>query len=170
MLLEAQLLFASPSRGILHARSHGRHGSREETRRLRVSPELVWCRDWPTPVRFLEVRSIVREHARTTTQTRYYLTDLSPSEASPGRLLQLVRGHWGIENRLHYVRDVTFDEDRCTIRTGNAPRVVATIRNLTIALLRACRMTNIAAALRSFSYTPRRALQLVTTTPHRKTQ
>jgi len=94
--------------------------------------------------------------------TRFFLTDLAPNEANPKKLLQIVRGHWGIENRLHYVRDFTFDEDRCPIRTGSGPRAVATLRSLVIALFRACRCSNIAAALRTLSYRPRQAIKLVT--------
>ncbi|HVM13175.1 MAG TPA: ISAs1 family transposase, partial [Egibacteraceae bacterium] len=56
--------------------------------------------------------------------------------------------HWGIENRLHWVRDVTFDEDRSTVRTGHAPHVMAALRNLAITTLRLAGATNIAAALR----------------------
>lgn len=112
----------------------------------------------------------MRERSDTRTFTRFFLTDLAPDEASPKQLLRMVRGHWGIENRLHYVRDFTFDEDRCPIRIGNAPRVVATLRSLVIALIRACKCSNIAAALRTLSYRPRQALRLVTHTITRKTK
>jgi hypothetical protein len=170
MLLEAGIFFEENRLTLPQASSRGRHGSRHETRRLRVGPELAWWRDWTTPARFVEVQSLVRDRGNTTTDTRYFLTDLPPDQATPQRLLRLVRGHWGIENRLHYVRDVTFDEDRCPIRTGNGPRVVATIRSLVIALLRACRFDNIAAALRSLAYHPRQALRLVTVPPPRITK
>ena len=60
----------------------------------------------------------------------------------------LSRGHWGIENRLHWVRDVTFDEDRSQVRTGAAPQVLAGLRNLVISLVRRAGHSNVAAALR----------------------
>jgi predicted transposase YbfD/YdcC len=166
MLLEAQLFFEEQlPRSLLRASSRNRHGSREELRQLRVGPALIACRDWPTPVRFVEVTSTVREKGATRTELRLFLTNLPPEEATPQRLLRLVRGHWGIENRLHYVRDFTFDEDRCPIRTRNGPRVAATSRSLVIALLRAARFKNIAAALRTLAYRPRQAIRLVTTPP-----
>lgn len=78
----------------------------------------------------------------------YGVTSLSPAQASPARLLALVRGHWTIENRLHWVRDVTFDEDRSQIRRGAGPQVMATLRNLAISLLRLAGAPFIAPALR----------------------
>ena len=69
-------------------------------------------------------------------------------DADARRLLSLSRGHWGIENRLHWVRDVTFDEDRSQVRTGAAPQVLAGLRNLVISLVRRAGHSNVAAALR----------------------
>lgn len=166
MLLEAQIFFREQlPRDLLCASSRNRHGSRAESRRLRMGPALIPCRDWPTPIRFVEVTSTVRVKDVTHTELRLFLTDLAPEEAAPQRLLRLVRGHWGIENRLHHVRDTTFDEDRCQIRTRNGPRAAATCRSLVIALLRAARFQNIAAALRTLAYRPRQAIRLVTTPP-----
>jgi predicted transposase YbfD/YdcC len=96
-----------------------------------------------------------------TTETVYGVTSLSPDKASPARLLELNRAHWGIENKLHWVRDVTFDEDRSQVRTGNGPRIMAGLRNLVINILRICGATNIAAALRSFAFKTIRALELI---------
>jgi predicted transposase YbfD/YdcC len=67
------------------------------------------------------------------TETVYAVTSLTAIQAQPAELAQIVRGHWGIEDRLHSVRDVTYDEDRSQVRTGNGPRVMA---NLAIAILR----------------------------------
>jgi predicted transposase YbfD/YdcC len=83
-----------------------------------------------------------------TCETAYGITSLTPLQASPERLLKLNRMHWGIENSLHWVRDETFREDRSQIRTGNAPRVMATLRNLAITILRRCGATNIAKTTR----------------------
>lgn len=79
----------------------------------------------------------------------YWITSLPPTRADAAALLRWQRGHWSIENRLHYVRDTAFDEDRCTVRSGAAPQVLAACRNLALALLRRDGHTNIAAALRS---------------------
>ena len=105
----------------------------------------------------------VTKRGVTTQETHYLITSLPPDEAPPRRLLKLIRGHWEIENRLHWVRDVTFDEDRCQVRSGAAPQVMAALRNTAIALLRCLGATNIAAALRTHAGHPDRALALVTT-------
>lgn len=91
----------------------------------------------------------------------YGITSLTPDKASPDRILELNRMHWGIENSLHWVRDETFREDRSQIRTGNAPRVMATLRNLAITLLRRCGAQNIAKTLRWFAFKSHLALRLI---------
>src|SRR5262249_50834842 len=82
------------------------------------------------------------------------VTSLSPEKASPARLLTLNRNHWCIENGLHYVRDFTFDEDRCRIRKHAGARVMASLRNLAISLLRLAGMVNIAQGLRACARHP----------------
>ena len=72
----------------------------------------------------------------TEAEVRYYVTSLAPADADAKALLALIRGHWGIENRLHYVRDVTFEEDRSQMRSGAIPQTFAACRNLVIGLLR----------------------------------
>jgi len=85
----------------------------------------------------------------TTREITYGLTDLPDTGAkAAARLLGLVRGHWGIENKQHWVRDVTYDEDRSQVRKGNGPRVMASLRNTAISLLRLAGATNIASATR----------------------
>jgi len=79
----------------------------------------------------------------------YGITSLAgQSQQDAKRLLELVRGHWKIENALHWIRDVTFDEDRSQVRTGNGPRMLATLRNLAISVLRLAGASSIAKALR----------------------
>ena len=75
--------------------------------------------------------------------------------------MQLWRGHWGIENRVHWVRDVTLVEDRSAVRSGSAPQVMAALRNLVLGLLRLAGQRNIAAALRHYGWHPAAALQLL---------
>jgi len=82
----------------------------------------------------------------------WYITSLPPEKAGAKELGDLARGHWGIENRLPWVRDVVYREDASTVRTGNAPRVMATLRNTAISLLRINGATNIAAALRTCAW------------------
>jgi DDE family transposase len=68
-------------------------------------------------------------------EVHYGITSLKGEEADAARLLELVRGHWEIENGLHWVRDVTLGEDKCRVRRGNAPQVLAALRNVAVHLL-----------------------------------
>ncbi len=94
-------------------------------------------------------------------ETVFAITSLAPEQASPARLLELARGHWTIENRLHWVRDVTFDEDRSQVRRGAAAHAMASLRNLAIGLLRLAGAVNIAAALRHMAAHLAKALRLL---------
>lgn len=92
----------------------------------------------------------------------YGVTSHKGTDADAARALQkLVRGHWEIENRLHWVRDVTFDEDRSQIRKLGGPRVMATLRNLAISILRLAGARSIAKALRWCDRNHKRALRLI---------
>jgi len=95
------------------------------------------------------------------TETVYAITDLAPHQASPAELAAWIRGHWQIENALHRVRDVTFAEDLSQVRTGHAPQVMASLRNLVISLHRLAGATNIAKALRHHARDALRPLRLV---------
>jgi hypothetical protein len=94
-------------------------------------------------------------------ETVYGVTSLEVGRADAGRLLQLVRHHWHIENRSHWVRDVTFDEDRSQVRVGSIPQVMAALRNTVIGLLRLNGATNIPAATRRMAARPAEALALL---------
>ncbi len=98
---------------------------------------------------------------RWSTETIYAITDLTAAQTSASELADALRAHWGIENRLHWVRDVTYAEDLSQIRTGHGPAVMATLRNLAISLLRNAGATNIAAASRHLSRHPNRVLPLL---------
>jgi hypothetical protein len=90
--------------------------------------------------------------------TAYAITSLPFAQARPARLADLLRGHWAIENGLHWVRDVTFAEDGSQLRTGTAPQVMACLRNLVIGALSRAGPVNLAAALRRHARDPRRPL------------
>ena len=98
-------------------------------------------------------------------ETAYGITSLRPIDADASRLLALNRSHWGIENNLHRVRDVTFGEDASRIRSGNGPQVLAATRNALTHLLSAAKVPNFAATLRRFAIRPLEALRLINTTP-----
>ncbi|SRR6266566_5978345 len=95
------------------------------------------------------------------TETVYAITSLTAVQAQPAELARIVRGHWGIEDRLHWVRDVVYDEDRSQVRTGNGPRVMSSLRNLAIAILRLTGHASIAAALRYHARRPSRPLRTI---------
>jgi predicted transposase YbfD/YdcC len=115
---------------------------------------------FPHAAQVLQVTRKVRDlHTRRwRTVIVYALTSLTHAQASPARLADLIRGHWAIENGLHWVRDVTFAEDASQLRTGTGPHVMATLRNLVIGVLSRAGPVNLAAALRYHSRNPRRPL------------
>ncbi len=95
------------------------------------------------------------------TETVYAITDLSWHQIRADQLADAARGHWGVENKLHWVRDVTFAEDHSQIRTGAGPAAMATLRNLAVSIHRLAGATNIAAACRHVSRHPNRILPLL---------
>lgn len=99
---------------------------------------------------------------KTTVEVVYGLTSLTRAEATAEELLNYTRSHWGIENRLHWVRDETLGEDRCRVRTGSAPRVLASLRNAAIPLLRERRLRSLVAATRELAARPEIAVALLT--------
>jgi predicted transposase YbfD/YdcC len=144
------------------------HGRRIEERVLRTSTALNDCYRgsipgddlWPGLGQVLQIKRTVTDKrtGRATTETAYAITSLSPQRATPAQLLAAWREHWHIENKLHWVRDVTFDEDRSTVRCGRIPQVMAALRNTAIGLLRVLGVTNIAKACRYYAAHPRLVL------------
>lgn len=134
-----------------------------EKRQLWASNELTGYLDFPYSQQVFRVE-------RTTTkldgtplrhEVVFGITSLSATKAPPGRLLDLNRSHWGIENCLHWVRDVTFDEDRSQVRKGAGAQAMAALRNLAIGLLRCAGAKNIAAGLRHCAYHAEKTLRLI---------
>jgi hypothetical protein len=124
-------------------------------------------RPWPYLAQVCRVerqRVVVRTGGVVTKDTRevtYYVTSQPPTHAEARTLARQIRGHWGIENKSHWVRDETFGEDACQTRTGAAPQVRAACLNLAIALLRRTGVTNLAAALRTYAGRPACAVHLI---------
>jgi predicted transposase YbfD/YdcC len=162
---DLELIFAEPPVGDSQdttdtiERGHGRI----EPRRLTTSQALVGYRAWPglAQVFALERAVIISTTGEVRSETIYGVTSLPAQRATPSRLLELVQGHWLIENQWHGVRDVTFDEDRSQVRCGHIPQVMAALRNTTIGLLRRAGYSNIAAACRLLAAQPARALALI---------
>ena len=157
------LLFAEPPWGeeFATAAEWGRHGDRREERKLWASTALNEYLGWPLAQQVCCVERAVTRKGVTGKETAYAITGLNPGQTGAQGLLRLWRGHWGIENRLHYVRDVTMREDASQARSGAAPQVMAALRNPVPGLLRQTGATNIAAALRHYSYKPLETLALL---------
>jgi predicted transposase YbfD/YdcC len=132
------------------------HG-RVEERIITVSSMLQGYTPWPylAQVFKLERRwwDAKGEHA----EVRYGLTSLPRQTAAPADLLRIARGEWGIENGLHYRRDVTLEEDACQLRQGRGPQTNAALNNLVVSLVLSSGVTNLAAAQRQFAFAIDRA-------------
>ena len=159
---DIELCFDRPVAGqrYRYAETEDRHGDRQERRRLWATDILSAYLDWPGHRQVMKVESWRRVKNKTTRQVRYAITSLG-TRTPADRLLQLVRGHWGIENGLHYVRDVTLGEDGSCVRTGSAPQVMAALRNVVIGILRLSGATNIASAIRTIGWQPNGALRML---------
>ena len=146
---EIVLVFDDPPQGEVFsfAQQADRHGDRHELRRLWASGALREYSAWPGIQQVCKVERQVERKGEKKLDVRYAVTSLG-SKADASRLLRLIRGHWSIENKLHWVRDVTFGEDASQVRKNSVPEVMAGIRNVVLALLRRGGAKNIAAALR----------------------
>jgi hypothetical protein len=115
-----------------------------------------------------QVFRLVRERpvqGETTVEVVYGLTSQSRRVADAARLLGQSRDHWGIENGSHHTRDETFREDRCRVRRGHAPRVLASLRNMAVHLRRTTAHPTAPAATREMAAFPDRALDLLKAPP-----
>lgn len=145
-------------RGVARTVSKG-HG-RLEIRELVTSPALKDFLDWPGLEQVMRIRRTVTElkTGESRIEEVYAITSRPPERGSPKDLLVANRGHWGIENSLHWIRDVTFGEDHCPICKRDAPQAFAALRNLVLALMRSLGHTNMAEAMDSYSAKPESAL------------
>jgi len=144
---------------VAHSTEKG-HG-RLEQRTLRTTSILTLHQKWAGLKQGFELKRQRTIKGQTTEEEVYGITSLDLQEANAKRLLELTRGHWGIENKLHYVRDVTFGEDGCRVRKGSAPQVLAAVRNAVIHLLAQVDASSIAAAIRRLNNHPEEALALL---------
>jgi predicted transposase YbfD/YdcC len=162
---DIELVFTLPPVGDrqAHVRTVDSGHGRIETRNLTTSEALVGYSAWPGLAQVFEVgrHVLIQKTGQERVAVVYGVTSLTSERATPGRVLDLVRGHWSIENKSHWVRDVTFDEDRSQVRCGSIPQVMAALRNTAIGLLRWAGHTNIAAACRRLAAQPAQALALI---------
>jgi hypothetical protein len=132
-----------------------------EQRTLRTTTVLTLQQKWPGLQQGFALTRKRTIQGQTTEETIYGITSLPPEEANAACLLGLTRGHWGIENKLHYVRDVTLGEDGSRVRKGSAPQVLAAVRNAVIHLLSQVAAPSRAAAIRRLNNHPEEALALL---------
>lgn len=165
---ECAAYFSDATARVGRATTVDRRRGRTETRTLyattRLNAHLTRYSAVPHIRQVACLLTTVEDRHGTHRDVRFLLTSLAPPRAAPARLLMLLRGHWSIESR-HFVRDVTFGEDRSALRSGDAPQILATLRNLAHTLIRRSGTTAIAAARRAFSYHPARALALLLSVP-----
>ena len=138
------------------------HG-RIEVRRLTSTTALNGYLDWPAVGQVFELERVRQVQGRAEVEVVYGIASLTRGQADAARLLALVRGHWSIENQLHYVRDETLGEDRCRVRKGAAAQVLAAVRNTAIHLLAGSAWPSKAAATRRYAAHPHEALALLQT-------
>lgn len=162
---DLQVFFAEPPVDCLDWReastTNAGHG-RIEQRNLIASTELndFLARDWPGIGQVFRLRRRFHHCFKCTQQIIYGFTSLTKDEASPERLLALIRQHWAIENKLHYRRDVTLREDACQVRKGQAPRTLAILNSCVLALFDWLEVSNVASQMRVFAAQPFLALRL----------
>jgi predicted transposase YbfD/YdcC len=144
-----------------HAQTTEKAHGRLDLRSIRVSSELKGYSDWPGLEQVFEIRRCWKYKGIWKEALRYGVTSLPAQIAFPERLLQLKRGHWIIENSLHYVKDVTMGEDKSTIHTDNGPKIMAALRNTVVSLLRHAGFSTIAARMRYNSTHPHAALEVL---------
>jgi predicted transposase YbfD/YdcC len=156
--------FADPLATYEQDSTYDDQRGRSEVRSIQVSTEInPFGSYWPhlDQVAKLTRTGTVRGTNQTTQEIVSLITDFDPSAASPVCLLEPMRGHWSIGNLLHPGRDVTKGSDRSQILSGNAPQVMAALRNLVIALMHRHGSDQIAFTRRQFAHHPRRALKLL---------
>ena len=134
------------------AETRGKEHGRLVQRRLQVTTRLAGQLDWPGLQQVCRLVRTTRRNGQVRDEIEYAVTSVPRQQANARQLLTWWRDHWGIENRSHYVRDVTFDEDACRIRSGHAPQNFAALRNAAIAWLRLHGYHNIAAGLRACTW------------------
>jgi predicted transposase YbfD/YdcC len=148
---------------LSQAKSMDVYAGRIEERTLKASTAMCGYSDWPGLKQVLKMeRKITFKRTEVSRQEEAYaITSLDEDRASAEELLKLWREHWHIENKLHYVRDVTFKEDKSQVRAGKIPQVMAALRNAAISLMRVTGAINIAAACRRYAAQPGLALSAI---------
>jgi predicted transposase YbfD/YdcC len=155
-------LAALPWREVTGHRHTQRGHGRTVTRTVKALVKPAWI-EFLGCAQVLQIRRVSTTRGKRTTEVVYLICSAPMEDAQPETVAAWVQGHWGVETRLHWVRDVTYDEDHSQIRVGNAPTVMATIRNIAITTLRILGWDNIAQANRHHSRDSHRVANLLLT-------
>jgi predicted transposase YbfD/YdcC len=131
-----------------HEKGHGRR----EHRRLESSTRLARHLDWPDLAQVCRLQRTTWRQGKQVTETDFAITSAPRSQASAAQLLAWRRGHWGIENRLHWLRDTAWGEDHCRVRSGHAPQLLSAFRNAALSFLRTAGFSQITSTLREHAY------------------
>lgn len=154
-------LVPDASMGVAWADQSFKGHGRIERRLLVCCPVTARSIRWPGARLILLLRRERRVGDRVTEEYHMAVSSGGVSQWPASALLAAVRGHWGIENRLFHVRDVTLGEDGCRVRTGHAPQVLAALRNVVVSVLDRLGCTNKAAALRRYAAQTHEAIRIV---------
>jgi len=133
------------------ARGHGRH----EQRLVQVVTVAGLLFPYAAQVLRIQRRRRLYGAKKWSSETVYAITDLPAEEANAAEIASWARGHWTVENTVHWCRDVTFNEDKSQVRTHNAPAVLATLRDLIRSALKLAGYVNTAAGRRAHTERPR---------------
>ena len=143
------------------ARSVDQGHGRMEVRRLEATERLAGYLDWPGLRQVCRVRRERTVKGKRSCEIVYAITSLKREQASAKRLLSICRQHWSIENRLHCVRDLALQEDRCRVRAPAAAEALAALRNTVLTLLRRAGFNNIQAGLEHCAEHPQQVIHLI---------
>lgn len=163
---DLRLFFAEPPpdcRDWRQAHTCSKRHGRLERRELIASTELnqFLAAAWPGVEQVFCLKRTVEQRGQTRCQIVYGISSLAPKQASAQRLLEMIRAHWRIENRLHWRRDVTLGEDHSQVRKGTAPQVLAALNTLVLAVFDFLGVQNVAQQMRRFDAQPQRAVRLL---------
>lgn len=171
---DIRLLFDPPlpalplqDRRVAQTVDHG-HGRKTDIRCLVASTDLVGYTQWPGLAQVFRVERTWQKGGKSHREVQYGITSLPPQLADAGRLLALKRGHWQIENRLHYVKDTVLGEDRSLVHMGAGPSVLSMLRDTVVSLLHRVGSRSVARQLRFYSRHPRATLALLVPQPYTK--
>jgi hypothetical protein len=156
LFADLQTLFGrrpGPHQDLRRVQQTSKGHGRLETRTLWASADVKGYLDWPGLEQglCLERRVIQLSTGEISTEVAYGLTNLPPDQLALAALLQRWRGHWGIENRLHWVKDVVLKEDASRVRTAQAPMILATLRNTLVSFVRALGFDSVTQGRRHFA-------------------